>query len=129
VTSSDYQRHGTTILNVAIGRVADACTQRPSSGAPGLLKSGPPRLSPLAIVGSSQQLRHPEQLRGACLPDLPPRVQLPLPDLGFWLDLVEAFLSSTARQLLRCGDSHRSNLITAIQRFIDAWTDHRSPAI
>jgi len=50
------------------------------------------------------------------------------PTSGAWLNLVEAFFSIITRQALRRGNFPTvADLVTAIQRFTDAWNDRCAP--
>src|ERR671920_250502 len=111
--SFDYVRHGTTTLfaalEVATGRVTEACTER-----------------------------HRHQEFGAFLKQVAaayPRRQLHVVvdnlfthTSGSWLNLVEAFFSIITRQALRRGNFPTvADLIAAIERFIAAWNDRCRP--
>src|SRR4051794_33994055 len=58
-----------------------------------------------------------------------PRVHLHFtPTAGSWLNLVEAFFSIITRQVLCRGNFPTvADLITSIQRFVDAWNDRCTP--
>src|SRR5215203_4070829 len=130
----DYVRHGTTTLfaalEVATGRVTDACTDRHRHQEfLGFLKqvaAAYPRRQLHVVVDNYATHKHPAVrawLAGHR------RVHLHFtPTSGSWLNLVEAFFSIITRQALRRGSFPTvADLIAAIQRFIDAWNDRCAP--
>src|SRR3954468_2722082 len=132
--TSDYVRHGTTTLfpalEVATGKVTDACTQRHRHQEfLAFLKqvaAAYPRRQLHVVVDNYATHKHPAVrawLRRH------PRVHLHFtPTSGSWLNLVEAFFSILTRQALRRDDFPTvADLIAAIQRFIDAWNDRCAP--
>ena len=132
--SFDYVRHGTTTLfaalEVATGRVTEACTQRHRHQEfLAFLKqvaAAYPRRQLHVVVDNLSTHKHPAV--GAWLARNP-RVQLHFtPTSGSWLNLVEAFFSIITRQALRRGNFPTvADLIAAIERFIDAWNDRCAP--
>jgi transposase len=132
----DCVRHGTTTLfaalEVATGKVTDACTERHRHQEFLLF------LKQVAAAYSVRQLhvvvdnyathKHPAVRTWL---ERHPRVQLHFTATsGSWLNLVEAFFSIITRQALRRGNFPTvADLISAIEGFIDAWNDrcNRSP--
>jgi transposase len=123
----DYVRHGTTTLfaalEVATGRVTDACTQRHRHQEfLAFLKqvaAAYPRRQLHVVVDNLATHKHPAVRAWLARH---PRVQLHFtPTSGSWLNLVEAFFSIITRQALRRGSFPTvADLIAAIERFIDA---------
>ena len=132
--SFDYVWHGTTTLfaalEVATGKVTDACTDRhrhQEFGAfRGQVAAAYPRRELHVVTDNYATHKHPA-VRAWLTRH--PRVQLHFtPTSGSWLNLVEAFFSIITRQALRRGSFPTvADLITAIQRFIDAWNDRCTP--
>src|SRR4051812_34980560 len=132
--SFDYLRHGTTTLfaalEVATGRVTDACTERHRHQEfLRFLKqvaAAYPRRELHVVVDNYATHKHPAVR--ACLARHP-RVTLHFtPTSGSWLNLVEAFFSIITRQALRRGNFPTvADLIAAIERFIAAWNDRCTP--
>jgi transposase len=130
----DYVRHGTTTLfaalEVATGRVTDACTDRHRHQEfLGFLKqvaAAYPRRQLHVVVDNLSTHKHPAVRAWL---ERHPRVQLHFtPTSGSWLNLVEAFFSIITRQALRRGNFPTvADLIAAIQRFIAAWNDRCTP--
>ena len=130
----DYVRHGTTTLfaalEVATGRVTDACTQRHRhQEILAFLKrvaAAYPRRQLHVVVDNLATHKHPAVRAWLARH---PRVQLHFtPTSGSWLNLVEAFFSIITRQALRRGSFPTvADLIAAIERFIDAWNDRCRP--
>ena len=132
--SFDYVRHGTTTLfaalEVAAGRVTDACTQRHRH------QEFLAFLKQVAAVYPRRELHvvcdnlatHTHPAVRAWL-ERHPRVRLHFtPTSGSWLNLVEAFFSIITRQALHRGNFPTvADLIAAIERFIDAWNDRCAP--
>ncbi len=132
--SFDYVRHGTTTLfaalEVATGRVTDACTDRPRHQEfLGFLKqvaTAYPRRQLHVVVDNLATHKHPAVRAWLARH---PRVHLHFtPTSGSWLNLVEAFFSIITRQALRRGNFPTvADLFAAIERFIDAWNDRCTP--
>jgi transposase len=132
--SFDYVRHGTTTLfaalEVATGRVTDACTERHRHQEfLAFLKqvaAAYPRRELHVVCDNLATHKHPA-VRGWLARH--PRVQLHFtPTSGSWLNLVEAFFSIITRQALRRGSFPTvADLIAAIGRFIAAWNDRCTP--
>jgi transposase len=130
----DYIRHGTTTLfaalEVATGRVTDACTDRHRHQEfLGFLKqvaAAYPRRQLHVVVDNYATHKHPAVRVWLARH---PRVHLHFtPTSGSWLNLVEAFFSIITRQSLRRGNFPTvADLISAIERFIDAWNDRCTP--
>jgi transposase len=132
--SFDYIRHGTTTLfaalEVATGRVTDACTERHRHQEFGAFLKQVAATYPgrelHVVVDNYATHKHPA-VRAWLTRH--PRVHLHFtPTSGSWLNLVEAFFSIITRQALRRGDFPTvADLIAAIGRFIDAWNDRCAP--
>jgi DDE superfamily endonuclease len=127
--SFDYVRHGTTTLfaalEVATGKVTDACTTRHRQEFGAFLQqvaAAYPRGELHVLVDNYATHKHPAVRVWLTRH---PRVHLHFtPTSGSWLNLVEAFFSIITRQALRRGNFPTvDDLITAIQLFIDAWND------
>jgi transposase len=126
----DYVRHGTTTLfaalEVATGRVTDACTERHRHQEfLAFLKqvaAAYPRRQLHVVVDNYATHKHPAVRAWLARH---PRITLHFtPTSGSWLNLVEAFFSIITRQALRRGSFPT---IAAIERFIDAWNDRYRP--
>src|SRR3954449_3489940 len=132
--SFDYLRHGTTTLfaalEVATGRVTEACTERHRHqeflAFLRQVARAYPRRQLHVVVDNLSTHSHP--VVRAWL-QRHPRGHLHFtPTSGSWLNLVEAFFSIIPRQALRRGNSPAvADLIAAIERFIDAWNDRCRP--
>jgi transposase len=132
--SFDYVRHGTTTLfaalEVATGRVTEACTERHRHqeflAFLRQVARAYPRRELHVVVDNLSTHSHP--VVRAWL-QRHPRVQLHFtPTSGSWLNLVEAFFSIITRQALRRGNFPTvADLIAAIERFILAWNDRCRP--
>ena len=132
--SFDYVRHGTTTLfaalEVATGKVTDACTQRHRHQEfLAFLKqvaAAYPRRQLHVVVDNYATHKHPAVRAWLARH---PRITLHFtPTSGSWLNLVEAFFSIITRQALRRGSFPTvADLIAAIERFIDAWNDRCAP--
>ena len=130
----DYVRHGTTTLfaalEVATGRVTDACAQRHRHQEfLAFLKqvaAAYPRRQLHVVVDNYATHKHPAVRAWL---ERHPRVRLHFtPTSGSWLNLVEAFFSIITRQALRRGSFPTvADLISAIEGFIDAWHDRCQP--
>src|SRR3954454_24607004 len=132
--SFDYVRHGTTTLfaalEVATGKVTDACTQRHRHqeflAFLRQVARAYPRRELHVVVDNLATHSHPAVRAWL---ERHPRVQLHFtPTSGSWLNLVEAFFSIITRQALRRGSFPTvADLIAAIERFIAAWNDRCAP--
>jgi transposase len=130
----DYIRHGTTTLfaalEVATGKVTDACTDRHRHqeflGFLQQVAAAYPRRQLHVVVDNYATHKHPAVRAWLARH---PRVTLHFtPTSGSWLNLVEAFFSIITRQALRRGNFPTvADLIAAIERFIDAWNDRCRP--
>jgi transposase len=130
----DYVRHGTTTLfaalEVATGRVTDACYQRHRHVE--FLKflkqvaKAYPRV-PLHVVCDNYGTHKHPAVRAWLARN--PRVSLHFtPTSASWLNLVEAFFSIITRQAIRRGSfASVADLKAAIRAFIDAWNDRCQP--
>jgi transposase len=126
----DYVRHGTTTLfaalEVATGKVTDACTERHRHQEfldfLQQVAATYPRRELHVVVDNLATHKHPAVRAWL---QRHRRVQLHLtPTSGSWLNLVEAFFSIITRQALRRGNFPTvTDLIAAIERFIDAWNE------
>jgi transposase len=130
----DYLRHGTTTLfaalEVATGRVTDACTDRhrPQEFLAFLTQvaAAYPRRRLHVVVDNYATHEHPAAR--AWLTHHPRITRHFTPTSGSWLNLVEAFFSIIIRQALRRGDFPTvADLIAAIEHSIDAWNDRCAP--
>jgi transposase len=132
--SFDYVRHGTTTLfaalEVATGRVTEACTDRHRHQEfltfLRQVARAYPRRQLHVVVDKLSTHKHPAVRAWL---ERHPRVQLHFtPTSGSWLNLVEAFFSIISRQALRRGNFPTvADLIAAIERFITAWNDRCRP--
>lgn len=132
--SFDYIRHGTATLfaalEVATGKVTDACTDRHRHqeflAFLRQVARAYPRRELHVVVDNLATHTHPA-VRAWLTRH--PRMQLHFtPTSGSWLNLVEAFFSIITRQALRRGNFPTvADLIATIQRFIDAWNDRCTP--
>ncbi len=130
----DYVRHGTTTLfaalEVATGRVTEACTDRHRHQEfltfLRQVARAYPRRQLHVVVDKLSTHNHPAVRAWL---ERHPRVQLHFtPTSGSWLNLVEAFFSIITRQVLRRGDFPTvANLIAAIERFIAVESDRCRP--
>jgi transposase len=130
----DYVRHGTTTLfaalEVATGRVTDACTERHRHqeflAFLRQVAAAYPRRQLHVVVDNYATHKHPAVRAWLARH---PRITLHFtPTSGSWLNLVEAFFSIITRQALRRGSFPTvADLIAAIERFIDAWNDRCAP--
>src|SRR5215203_1975166 len=130
----DYLRHGTTTLfaalELATGRVTDACTDRHRHQEFGAflrqVAAAYPRRELHVVVDNYATHKHPAVRAWLARH---PRVNLHFtPTSGSWLHLVEAFFSIITRQALRRGNFPTvADLIAAIQHFIAAWNDRCTP--
>jgi transposase len=115
---------------VATGRVTDACTERHRHQEfLAFLKqvaAAYPRRQLHVVVDNYATHKHPAVRAWLARHR---RVRLHFtPTSGSWLNLVEAFFSIITRQALRRGSFPTvADLITAIERFIDAWNDRCAP--
>src|SRR4051795_2663287 len=130
----DYVRHGTTTLfaalEVATGKVTDACTQRHRHqeflAFLRQVAAAYPRRELHVVVDNLSTHKHPAVRAWLARH---PRVHLHFtPTSGSWLNLVEAFFSIITRQALRRGNFPTvADLIAAIEHFTDAWNDRCRP--
>src|SRR3954454_659701 len=130
----DYVRHGTTTLfaalEVATGKVTDACTDRHRHqeflAFLRQVARAYPRRDVHVVVDNLAIHKHPAVQAWLARH---PRVTLHFtPTSGSWLNLVEAFFSILTRQALRRGNFPAvADLIAAIERFITAWNDRCRP--
>src|SRR5919112_2481029 len=132
--SFDYVRHGTTTLfaalEVATGRVTEACTERHRHqeflAFLRQVARAYPRRELHVVVDNLATHTHPTVQAWLARH---PRVTLHFtPTSGSWLNLVEAFFSIITRQALRRGNFPTvADLIAAIDGFITAWNDRCAP--
>src|SRR5687768_14078989 len=130
----DYVRHGTTTLfaalEVATGKVTDACTERHRHQEFGAflkqVAAAYPRRRLHVVVDNYATHKHPAVRAWL---KRHPRITLHFtPTSGSWLNLVEAFFSILTRQALRRGNFPTvADLIAAIEQFIDAWNNRCAP--
>jgi transposase len=130
----DYVRHGTTTLfaalEVATGRVTDRCYDRHTNteflAFLKVVAKAYPRRQLHVVCDNYATHKHPNVLAWLAKN---PRITLHFtPTSGSWLNLVEIFFGIITRQAIRRG-THRSvtELIEAIERFIDGWNDRCEP--
>jgi transposase len=130
----DYVRHGTTTLyaalEVATGKVTDACYPRPRSDEfLRFLKQvakAYPRVPLHIVVDNYAAHKHP---RVSAWLARNPRIMLHFtPTSGSWLNMVEIFFSIITRQAIRRGSfASVRDLTDAIRRFIDGWNERCQP--
>ena len=132
--SHDYIRHGTTTLfaalEVATGKVTDACYPRHRHEEfltfLRQVARAYPRL-PLHIVVDNYGTHNHPDVRAWLVKN--PRISLHFtPTSGSWLNMVEIFFSIITRQAIRRGSfTSVTDLITAIEAFIDGWNEPLPP--
>src|SRR3982751_4249191 len=130
----DYVRHGTTTLfaalEVATGRVTDACTERHRHqeflAFLQQVAAAYPRRQLHVVVDNYATHKHPAVRAWLARH---PRITLHFtPTSGSWLNLVEAFFGIITRQAIRRGSfTSVKELIAAIEHFIAAWNDRCRP--
>src|SRR5450631_178696 len=132
----DYVRHGTTTLfaalEVATGKVTDACYPRHRHDE--FLRflrqvaKAYPRKKLHIVCDNYATHKHPDV---AAWLDKNTRVTLHFtPTSGSWLNMVEIFFGIITRQAIRRGTfTSVSDLITAIENFIDGWNDRCEPFV
>jgi transposase len=132
----DYLRHGTTTLfaalEVATGQVTEACLPRHRHQEflrflQQVAKAYPCRRLHL-VVDNYATHKHPAVRAWLARH---PRITLHFtPTSGSWLNLVEVFFSIITRQAIRRGSfASVTDLIAAIERFIDGWNDRCAPFV
>ena len=132
----DYVRHGTTTLfaalEVATGKVTDRCYDRHRHeeflAFLKVVAKAYPRVKLHIVCDNYATHKHPAVK--AWLAKNPRITMHFTPTSGSWLNLVEIFFGIITRQAIRRG-THRSvtELIEAIERFIDGWNDRCEPFI
>jgi transposase len=132
--SHDYIRHGTTTLfaalEIATGKVTDACYPRHRHEEFGKflrqVAKAYPRV-PLHIVCDNYGTHNHPDIRAWLAKH--PRITLHFtPTSGSWLNMVEIFFSIITRQAIRRGSfTSVTDLIAAIETFIDGWNDRCHP--
>ncbi|CAN5318306.1 IS630-like element ISMsm5 family transposase [soil metagenome] len=132
----DYVRHGTTTLfaalEVATGRVTDACHQRHRHQE--FLKflkqvaKAYPRVALHIVCDNYGTHKHPAVRTWLARN---PRITLHFtPTSASWLNLVEVFFSIITRQAIRRGSfASVADLKAAIRAFIDAWNERCRPFV
>jgi transposase len=130
----DYVRHGTTTLfaalNVATGKVTDACYDRHGKAEfLDFLKKvarAYPRRELHVVVDNYHTHKHPEITAWLAKN---PRITLHFtPTSGSWLNLVEVFFGIITRQAIRRGTfTSVKDLIAAIETYIDGWNERCQP--
>jgi hypothetical protein len=129
----DYLRHGTTTLfaalEVATGRVTDACTQRHRHQEFGAflrqVAAAYPRRELHVVVDNYATHKHPAVRVWLARH---PRVHLHFTPASVVTEPGGGVLLDITRQALRRGNFPTiADLIAAIQRFIDAWNDRCTP--
>jgi transposase len=130
----DYLRHGTTTLfaalEVATGKVTDACYPRHRHqeflAFLKLVAKTYPKVALRVVCDNYGTHKHPA-VRAWLARN--PRITLHFtPTSGSWLNLVEIFFSIITRQAIRRGTfTSVTDLITAIQTYIDSWNERAHP--
>ena len=130
----DYLRHGTTTLfaalEVATGKVTDACYPRHRHQEflrfLKLVAKTYPRV-PLHVVCDNYGTHKHPAVRAWLAHN--PRITLHFtPTSGSWLNLVEIFFGIITRQAIRRGTfTSVTDLIAAIQTYIDGWNERAHP--
>lgn len=130
----DYVRHGTTTLfaalEIATGKVTDACYQRQGKGEfldfLKLIARTYPRRELHVVVDNYHTHKHAEVEAWLARH---PRIALHFtPTSGSWLNLVEVFFGIITRQAIRRGTfTSVRDLVAAIERFIDGWNERCHP--
>ena len=130
----DYLRHGTTTLfaalEVATGKVTDACYPRHRHqeflAFLKLVAKTYPRV-PLHVVCDNYGTHKHPAVRAWLARNR--RITLHFtPTSGSWLNLVEIFFGIITRQAIRRGTfTSVTDLIAAIQTYIDGWNEHAHP--
>ena len=132
----DYVRHGTTTLfaalEVATGKVVDRCYDRHRHeeflAFLKVVAKAYPRVKLHVVCDNYATHKHPAVQAWLAKN---PRVTMHFtPTSGSWLNLVEIFFGIITRQAIRRG-THRSvsELIEAIERFIDGWNERCEPFV
>jgi transposase len=132
----DYVRHGTTTLfaalEVATGKVVDRCYDRHRHeeflAFLKVVAKAYPRVKLHVVCDNYATHKHPA-IQAWLAKN--PRVTMHFtPTSGSWLNLVEIFFGIITRQAIRRG-THRSvtELIEAIERFIDGWNERCEPFV
>ena len=130
----DYVRHGTTTLfaalEIATGKVTDACYPRHRHEEflrflRHVAKAYP--CAGLHIVADNYATHKHPGVQAWLAKN--PRITLHFtPTSGSWLNMVEVFFSIITRQAIRRGSfTSVTDLITAIENFIDGWNDRCHP--
>jgi len=134
--TSDYVRHGTTslfaALEVATGRVTDACYQRHTHAEfldfLKLVAKAHPRVKLHIVADNYATHKHPKVKAWL---EHNPRVTMHFtPTSGSWMNLVEIFFGIITRQAIRRGTfTSVKELINAIETFIDGWNQRCEPFV
>lgn len=130
----DYRRHGTTTLfaalDVATGRVTDACYRRHRSDEflrfLKVVAKAYPRVKLHVVLDNYATHKHP---RVKAWLARNPRISMHFtPTSGSWLNMVEIFFGIITRQAIRRG-THTSvaDLVTTIKTFIAGWNERCQP--
>ncbi len=132
----DYKRNGTTslfaALEVATGRVTDACYQRHTHAEfldfLKLVAKAYPRVKLHVVADNYATHKHPKVQAWL---DRNPRITMHFtPTSGSWLNMVEIFFGIITRQAIRRGTfTSVKDLITAIEAFIDGWNERCTPFV
>jgi len=132
--TSDYVRHGTTTLfaalEVATGTVVDRCYDR-HTHAEFLafleqVAKAYPRVK-LHVVADNYATHQPPKVKAWLARNR--RITMHFtPTSGSWLNLVEVFFGIITRQAIRRGTfTSVTDLVDAIETFIDGWNDRCEP--
>ena len=130
----DYIRHGTTTLfaalEIATGKVTEACYPRHRHEEflrdPRQVASAYPRVRLHIVADNYGTHKHPDVKAWLAKN---PRITLHFtPTSASWLNMAEIFFSIITRQAIRRGSfTSVSDLISAIEAFINGWNDRCQP--
>jgi len=132
----DYVRHGTTslfaALEVATGKVTDACYDRHTHveflNFLKLVAKTYPRVKLHVVADNYATHKHPKVRAWL---NKNPRITMHFtPTSGSWMNLVEVFFAIITRQAIRRGSfTSVTELIAAIETFIDGWNERCEPFV
>jgi transposase/DNA-binding transcriptional ArsR family regulator len=132
----DYVRHGTTslfaALEVATGKVTDACYDRHTHAEflafLKLVAKAYPRVKLHVVADNYATHKHPKVKAWLAKN---PRVTMHFtPTSGSWMNMVEIFFGIITRQAIRRGTfTSVSDLVEAIETYIDGWNDRCEPFV
>ncbi len=132
----DYVRHGTTslfaALDVATGKVTDRCYDRHTHAEfLDFLKQvakAYPRVKLHVVADNYATHKHPK-VRAWLAKN--PRITMHFtPTSGSWMNMVEIFFGIITRQAIRRGTFNSvSDLVEAIETYVDGWNDRCEPFV